>query len=659
MKDKFIGFCKNNFLVFIWLLFAIMMETLSLCFMGLSPIISNPLYFFIVFGLMFAILIVIPNQKAKCITGVFMLVFITVMEVGFTYLYDANGTFFEWAMVSQRNDAFGTIEDLNLNWGLLSFLLVLIGVYCSIVGICFKYYYKRDTRKYTPHTMTKVVWLTVVGLMTCLMVLMPAIDAFSSTKSSYVERYLYGSGVNKYQEKGMTSNAIYEMFNGTVANAVVKPNADGIREGLYQEDRSLETSEYFGISKNNNLVYILVESFEWYSFLTNCTPEQSRILYPNLNKLYKEGLYADNFYAREKTDTAEMLALLGSNPTGKYVNYDFPTNAYPFALPNLFRQSVEDNGRTVKQIKSFHQNTGSFYNRSTLHESLGFEELVSIEDMLEYGMINTWNEALFKGERNLDSLTLSTMKEQMFPRTNSGEQFMTFWITFSMHGYYKERQNLKDAGYYDLLDEVGAYPAGKGVKGDYLRTYAAAVMDFDRAVGTMLDTLEANGQLNNTTIVMFGDHNTYYNNLSYYAKGIDERFNSELYRVPFMIYDKKLQSAYVQKNGTNAISKFTTTADMLPTILDIFGIHGYKNLYFGQSMFTKGESIIFSRAYGIFVTDKVICYSLNKILYKREDFDEVAKNDFITRATANLNKLEFIDKIYYNNYFENNPYIPL
>jgi len=143
--------------------------------------------------------------------------------------------------------------------------------------------------------------------------------------------------------------------------------------------------------------------------------------------------------------------------------------------------------------------------------------------------------------------------------------------------------------------------------------------------------------------------------LSYYAKGIEEKYNSELYRIPFMIYDNKLVQEYIEKEGTNVISKFTTTSDILPTILDVFGINGYKNLYYGTSMFVKDvESIIFSRAYGIFVTDKIIGYSADSFIYKTKGFTDEDKEDFVKRAKILLNKQKYLDKIYNTNYFKNN-----
>lgn len=658
MKSRFKEFCKKNILVFVYAVLAISFELVSIAFIGCYPFLTKPLYAALIFGILLSVLFLMRNTIMKAIFSCIFLTLQLVLDIGFVYLYDSNGTFFEWAMMNQRDDAFGTIEDLSLRWGLVATLCILLVGFIILTIILFKKVYKQDY-KYKATKPTRAVIGVLLSVCALFMVLNPVINGINDSKLSYIDRFLYGEGDNKYQQLGITANAVYEFFNGTVVNSAIDYDLDGLEEFLFEgDDIYLNTSEYFGISKGNNLVYILVESFEWYAFLYNCTREQSLELYPNLNKFLGNSIYADSFYSREKTDTAEMLALLGSNPSNKYINYDFPTNSYPWSLPNMFRESVEASGNTVKQIMSFHQNTGSFYNRNELHESLGFDELIDIEDMAEYGVSNTWDEGSFVGERTRDSEVIEKMRDVMFPKTEAGEQYMTFWITFSMHGYYNERETFKEMGYYDKLDEVGAYPAGNGVKADYLRTYAAAVMDLDRAVGLMMEKLEANGQLDNTTIVMFADHNTYYNNLSYYAKDIEERYNSELYRIPFMIYDTKLKAAYEENEGTNVISKFTTTSDMLPTILDMFGIKGYKNLYFGTSMFVDGiESIIFSRAYGIFVTDKLICYSVKNLLYTSEGFTDEDLADFEARAKIHLEKLEYLDKVYYNDYFKTHEYV--
>jgi len=657
MKEKAKQFFKYNAVVFVYLFFMLFCELVSISFIGCIPFLTSPLYSLTLLLLVVSILFLVRNTITKAVLSCVLFAVQIVMNVGFVYLYDSNGTFFEWAMLNQRNDAFGTIESLSLRWGLVALLGVCYAIFIVSIILIHKFLYNNKKTIYKTEKLPRVIFASVLTIASLATLLTPTINAMTNINQSYVNRYLYGSGENRYQQMGITANAIYEFFNGTIADAAMKIDDKGIEEFLYNEgDPYLQTSEYNGISKNNNLIYILVESFEWYSFLDCCTEEQSKVLYPNLNKFLNNSVYANNFYSREKTDTAEMLSLLGSNPTNKYTNYDFPTNTFNWSLPNLFRQSVEENGNTIKHIKSFHQNTGDFYNRNTLHESLGFDELVDIEDMKAYGVENYWDEDSFKGERTLDSITVEKMQDEMFPIIDAGEQYMTFWLSFVMHGYYVERETFKDAGYYDKLDSVGAYPEGN-TKDNYLRTYAAAVMDFDKAVGIMMDKLEQNGDLDNTTIVLFSDHNTYYNNLSYHAKGIEERFNSELYRVPFMIYDQEFVSEFEKNEGTREITKFTTTSDMLPTVLDLFGIQGYKNLYYGTSMFIDGvESVIFSRAYGIFVTNKLICYSAKKLEYKCEGFTKEDLKDFEERAKILLRKQEYLDKIYYNDYFKTHDY---
>lgn len=658
MKNKLLAFLKNNIMVFVWFALAVAIETFSVCFIGLSPVLTKPAYILVFFCLCLSILFLIRSPLAKGIVCDVLLLFQSVCQVGFVYLYDCNGTFFEWSMLKQRNDAFATIEELSLRWSLVAILILAIVLFTAGIILLHYLFYKKHPAKYGA---SKVFNITLALLLTTgavCMVATPTAQAVGAINKSYVERYLYGDADNRYQQLGITGNTLYEFINGTMVDGIMKFDDLGVDEFIYGgEQPLLETSKYFGMSRNNNLIYILAESLEWYPFLQLCTKQQSAVLFPNLNKFFSNSIYANNYYSREKTDTAEMLSVVGSSPTGGTINYDFDEDELPWALPYLFRDGVESRGNTVVGVNSFHANEGSFYNRKGIHDNLGYDYFYAIEDMMERGMPKTWNQSGIKGERNLDTDVIKYMGDLMVPETKPGEQFMTYWITFAMHGFYVERENLRALGYYDLLDEVGAYPGGLSVKDDYLRTYAAAVMDFDRALGMLFDRLEETNQLDRTTIVIFGDHNTYYSNLSYYAKGIDNRYNPELYRVPFMLYDQKLVKAYEADNGTREISKFTTTSDMLPTILDIFGIYGYRNLYFGSSMFTDRESIVFSRSYGIFLTDKLMCYSAKNLLFTTEGFTQADYDDFIARATIHLNKLEVLDKIYHTNYFKNHQYV--
>ena len=673
-------FLKNNIYVFMWLGFAVFMELFSITFTDCKPYLSSPLYFLLILFSFCLILFLVPNRIAKIVIVSLLMIGQTALCVGFIYLYESNGTFFDFSMINMRDDAFGTIEDLSLNWVHFG---ISLGVLVLFVGVMIGlevYFRKHHAQKFKEKKQFKISVGVVTALALVCLTIIPVFDGVIQGQNSY-QNMLFNNNSSVYQQKGITANAVYEMLSGSLANKVKYDDLTPVDEALSEENENLylETSQFHGISEGNNLIMLMVESFDWYPFTLYYDAETINEIYPNITKFMQNGIVLNQYYSREKTDTSENNALLGSNPTGKYVNYDFENNQYPYSLVNMFKNKYPD-----AVANAFHQNTGSFYNRKVLFESYGFDYFYDIDDMADFGVTNEWNEDSFKGERTKDSETMLHMVETMFP---TDQQFLTYWLTFSMHGYYVERENFRnfvyvdqygveyENGYYGYLDAKGVFPESEEKKANYLRTYAAAVKDFDEALGIMMDYLEENNLLENTTIVMYADHNTYYNNLAKYAKGIDETYNSELYRIPAIIYDQKLYDAYKDYAGEDAmqvvygtdnnedykcltVSKFTNTIDLIPTVFDIFGIKGYNDLYPGTSIFIEDvESIIYSRAYGIFVTDKLICYSADSLLYTCEGFTEEDRQDFIERAEEYLRIKEITDLVFYSDYFASHEYV--
>ena len=185
----------------------------------------------------------------------------------------------------------------------------------------------------------------------------------------------------------------------------------------------------------------------------------------------------------------------------------------------------------------------------------------------------------------------------------------------------------------------------------YLKNYLAAVMEFDLSLGLIIEDLTQKGLLENTTIVLFSDHNTYLSNLTYQIKDIQLNDYSsenyiELYRVPLMIFDSNI--------GHKVINKFTTTYDIVPTILDLFGINYYTNLYYGNPIFSKEESILYSKAYNIFISNGLLYSNINNILYRRDDISNNYINDTEDKSLKLLKKIYYINHIYEYNFFNNN-----
>ena len=232
MKSRFKEFCKKNILVFVYAVLAISFELVSIAFIGCYPFLTKPLYAALIFGILLSVLFLMRNTKMKAIFSCIFLTLQLVLDIGFVYLYDSNGTFFEWAMMNQRDDAFGTIEDLSLRWGLVATLCILLVGFIILTIILFKKVYKQDY-KYKATKPTRAVIGVLLSVCALFMVLNPVINGINDSKLSYIDRFLYGEGDNKYQQLGITANAVYEFFNGTVVNSAIDYDLDGLEEFLF------------------------------------------------------------------------------------------------------------------------------------------------------------------------------------------------------------------------------------------------------------------------------------------------------------------------------------------------------------------------------------------------------------------------------------------
>ena len=147
---------------------------------------------------------------------------------------------------------------------------------------------------------------------------------------------------------------------------------------------------------------------------------------------------------------------------------------------------------------------------------------------------------------------------------------------------------------------------------------------------------------------MFGDHNAYYQSLGETVKNLyfsedNGRNYTDLFRVPLIIR--------IGNTGhTERIRKFTTTTDIVPTVLDLLGARSYNSLNYGRSVFDDTESTIYSRAYNVFITDKLFFASLNNIKYQSDDVTDEYIELVRKKATELLDKTSRVNQIFYYNF---------
>ena len=689
-------FFKTNCLVWIYFGLAVLIELTAVFVTSNKFYIRLPFIFLLLQLFIMLILLCIPSNKARHIVSSCLLIFFMIVDLVFIVIFEMTETIFDFGMFNLRNDGMAILESVPINFAFFSISMLAVALYIVFGG------------RYIRHAEqpVSIKWYGVPALIVAIAGLGVTLYVNNRNFEENVSAKLYRSSEASYCEYGVIGNFLNELVKGTFFSKVELGDENQLESFIYDEN-SIYTSN-FDVEQEYNVVTILVESLEWHAFVqdfelfanghninysnytdANGNPYTSaeqilRELYPNLYEFYDTGIIMTNFYSREKTDISENLSFLGAYPTNVYINYDFPDNTMSTSMANVLKALDED-----ITCNSFHNGSYTYYNRDKQLISAGFDSFTATEQMKEMGM----TDYSAKGERNLDADMIEVCADKMFP---TDKRFYTYITSITMHGQYTYRKNLEERGYYDKLNSFGITEKSGGsfeaFNHNNFYYYCACVMEFDRALGKIIEELDTRGLLDNTIISLFGDHNTYYSSLSNYVKDIDSTKDdnyTNLFRVPFMIkypnMDQVVEflNTYMQDELTNGryvinktdfgnqilVKKFMCTADILPTLFDLCGINVYGNLYFGHSAFGKDVSVLYSRAYDVFITDSMYFVSLNNIKYIRKDnpinnndpalkYADIANYDseehinmVEIEAKILLEKLSVCNRIFYNDYF--------
>lgn len=642
-------FCEHNYLMIGYIATVVLCELTAVAVTSGRFYITEPwIYLTFIAVVCLASLFINSNVK-RYVLFVIALSVNFILDMMFIILYDSTGTVFDYAMINLRQDAMVIVESVPISFTYIFVSAIIISVFCTM-GYRWRARFAQPRTRITGYCIT--AGLTAVVLAANVMLVY---FGNNSTDTDDLSFKLYQNESGTYSNKGIIGNFYNEMVRGMFFSDIKMGDVEELTDFVYAQ--TTQTTDYTGIAEGYNVVTILCESFEWFTFLYDAErypngyakpildgSDDSELqsilsalpqLFPNLYRFYsaQSTVVLNNSHSLEKTDISENKSIIGNYPLYEYINYAYPNNTVPYSLPNVLNNlyGVESN--------SFHDGYKTFYNRDEHHtNALGFESYTAAEDMA----FETDDTGL--GERNLDSQMFETCKEQMFP---TDRRFNTYITTITQHGQYAYRENLQQ--YYDKMDEYGVLPlTKKDDNANALRYYCAAGMDLDKAIGIMLDYLEQNGLADNTIITLFGDHNAYYQGISNYVKDIysyNVENYTELYSVPVMIKVGNLDI------GNPVIQKFTCVADIYPTILDLLGIKTFSNLTYGVSAFSDSESILYSRAYDKFLTDKIYFNSLNHIIYQAPDADEDYVLEIEERALTLLDKISHTNRIFAGDYF--------
>lgn len=405
-------------------------------------------------------------------------------------------------------------------------------------------------------------------------------------------------------------------------------------------------NEYTNIFQGKNIIAIHAESIQ--NFVIGMKFNGIEVT-PNLNKLAANGIYFDNFYTQVSVGT--------SSDTEFTLNTSLMPANIGTAFGNYFDKEYVSIPKLLKEkgyyTFAMHGNNADYWNRRVMHANLGYDRLYGKSD---YNI----DEVIGLGLSDVSFFKQSV--EKLVEINKENEKFYGTFIMLTNHTPFSDTDKYGEFA-VDIkekvinpetgLEEEVVYPYMEGTKlGNYLKSVHYA----DYALGIFFEELEKNGLLDNTVIVLYGDHDARlpeqdYVKLYNYDKltnGIlleDDpnyiefnEYNYELNRkVPLIIWSKtqKTVSGEDKKLTPQKISNVMGMYDVMPTLGNMFG---FSNEYaLGHDIFTIKENNIVVFPTGNWLTNKMYYNS-------QQDESYIINNAIISQEYITQNS-EYADKL--------------
>lgn len=511
-------------------------------------------------------------------------------------------------------------------------------------------YKKTNKKEYIKHKenkkkLVKTGLITSLSLFAVAALFMP-LNAWSRLYNLWNrESVVMNHGIYVYQLDDFIQSLTPKITSVLGHDKALKKVTDYYKENKYTPSNN----EYTNIFKGKNIIVIHAESMQ--KFAMDLTFNNKEVT-PNLNKLANEGIFFSNFYSQVGVGTSSdaeftfNTSLMPSTKGTVFVNY-FDRDY--ISIPKLLKEQGY-------YTYSMHANTGDFWNRNTMHKNLGYDKFYSkdsyiIDETIGLGLSD---KSFFKQSVNI----MKQVKEE------ENKPFYSLLIMLSNHTPFSDLALMED--YKTTIDVT---IDNQTVTRDYLNNttmgnYLRSVHYADSAIGEFIDNLDKEGLLENTVLVIYGDHDARLDfedfNLLYNYDPITDtiktendegyipytKYNYELDRkVPFIIWTK-------EQNYNLNVNIPMGMIDVLPTLGNMIGIHSDYQL--GKDIMNiKGDDNTVTFIDGSFLTSKVYynspkgeIYSINNEPITEEYIKErTKKSSDLIEVSNDIITYDFIKEI--------------
>ena len=413
------------------------------------------------------------------------------------------------------------------------------------------------------------------------------------------------------------------------------------REFYDEREVKVSNNKYTNLFKGKNVIVIHGESLQGFTMNLRFNGE---VLTPNLNRLSSEGIYFSNFYSQESVGNSSdseftlLTSLLPSTNGTVFINY-FNRN-----YETILKMFKEQQGYYTF---SMHGNNGSAWNRNAAYKYLGYDDFYyyskdyEIDEVIGYGLSD---KSFFR--QSVEKLKQISEEHGNFYGTLIMLSNHTPFNDIDGHTDYVVDYKTTRINPETNEEEEVLEPWLEGTKmGNYLKSVHYA----DEAIGELMEALDEAGLLENTIIVIYGDHDckikkSQFNKIfesEHYdeilidpTNRIDEldSFTYEINRkVPFIIWSKDIVGTSYSTTETQVMGMI----DIMPTLANMFGLTYKYGL--GSDMFSTTDNIVVFPS-GNWMTNKLY-YNSSKEEYRQLDLNQSVTMEEIENNNEYAEKL--------------------
>ena len=515
-----------------------------------------------------------------------------------------------------------------------------------------KNYYKKIESKSTRKKKMTSTLITGTAILGLFIVTLTSLDVSRFVKQWNKEYIVTRFGIYIYQ-----SNDLVTSLQPKLNSMFGYDKAKKTFNDYFANRETPKTNEYTGIFKNKNILVIHAESMQNNVIGLEFNGEE---VSPNLNKLASEGMYFSNYFSQVSVGTSSDTELT------------FSTSLMPTKSGTAF---VSYSDRTYNSIPkllseqgyytfSMHANNADFWNRRTMHNSLGYKRFYSKKD---YKV--TPETTIGLGLSDKDFFKQSIPK--LVKINEKHDNWYGLMIMLTNHTPFSDTEKYGEYAVdmkETITNEDGTtvevvHPYMEGTK---LGNYFKSVHYADSALGQLFEDLDANGLLDNTVVVLYGDHDARLPRKDYdLLYNYDKKTNSVLSKddpnykeydsyqyelgrkVPFIIWTKDMAGSKYNMEVTEVMGMY----DAMPTLGNMFGF--YNEYQLGHDIFNVIGSNIVCFPNGNWVTNKAY-YNSQKVEYLSLNGEAISEEEIKKNTEYTNNLLDVSNDIIVFNLLEKN-----